>query len=47
MKHLKEYSEAAKSFDEYSSKYLNKTHQEYIDSVGGSEAILSIPLPQF
>jgi glutaconate CoA-transferase subunit A len=47
IKHLKEYSEAAKSFDEYSAKYLNKTHQEYIDSVGGSETILNIPLPQF
>jgi len=47
IKHLKEYSEAAKSFDEYSSKYLNKTHQDYIDAVGGSEAILKIPLPQF
>ena len=47
IKHLKEYSEAAKSFDEYSSKYLNKSHQDYIDSVGGSEAILQIPLPQF
>ena len=47
IKHLKEYSEAAKSFDEYSAKYLNKTHQEYIDSVGGAETILNIPLPQF
>ena len=44
---LKEYSEGAKSFDEYSAKYLNKTHQEYIASVGGSEKILNIPLPQF
>ena len=47
MKHLKEYSNAAKSFEEYSSKYMNKTHEEYIDSVGGSEAIKNIPLPQF
>ena len=47
MKHLKEYSDAAKSFGEYSSKYMNKTHEEYIDSVGGSEAIKNIPLPQF
>jgi len=29
------------------AKYLNKSHQDYIDSVGGSEAILQIPLPQF
>ena len=47
IEHLKEYSAAAKSFDEYSTKYLNKTHQEYIDSIGGSETILNIPLPQF
>jgi glutaconate CoA-transferase subunit A len=47
MKHLKEYSDAAKSFEEYSSKYMNKTHEEYIDSVGGSEVIKNIPLPQF
>ena len=47
LKHLKEYSDAAKSFDDYRSKYLNKTHEEYVDSVGGSEAIHKIPLPQF
>ncbi|MDB3881692.1 acyl CoA--acetate/3-ketoacid CoA transferase subunit alpha [Gammaproteobacteria bacterium] len=47
MQHLKEYSDSAKSFDEYSSKYLNKTHVDYIDSVGGSEVIQKIPLPQF
>ena len=47
MKHLKEYSDAAKSFEEYSSKYMNTPHEEYIDSVGGSEAIKNIPLPQF
>jgi len=47
LKHLKEYSDAAKSFDDYRSKYLNKTHEEYVDSVGGSEAIHKISLPQF
>jgi|TARA_B100000035_G_scaffold192543_1_gene164355 glutaconate CoA-transferase subunit A len=47
LKHLKEYSDAAKSFDDYRSKYLNKTHEEYVDTVGGSEAIQKIPLPQF
>ena len=47
MQHLKEYSDAAKSFDEYSSKYLNKTHEDYIDSVGGSKVIQKITLPQF
>jgi len=47
LKHLKEYSDAAKSFDDYRSKYLNKTHEEYVDSVGGTEVIMKIPLPQF
>ena len=47
LKHLKEYSDAAKSFDDYRSKYLNKTHDQYVDSVGGTEAIQKIPLPQF
>jgi glutaconate CoA-transferase subunit A len=47
MKHLKEYSDSAKSFEDYSSKYMNKNDEEYIDSVGGSEEIENIPLPQF
>ena len=47
LNHLKEYSDAAKSFDDYRSKYLNKTHEEYVDSVGGTEVIQKIPLPQF
>lgn len=47
LNHLKEYSDAAKSFDDYRSKYLNKTHEEYVDTVGGSEVIQKIPLPQF
>jgi len=47
IKHLKEYSDSAKSFEDYSSKYMNKTREEYIDSVGGSEEIENIPLPQF
>jgi len=47
IKHLKEYSDSAKSFEDYCSKYMNKTHEEYIDSVGGSEEIENIPLPQF
>ena len=47
MNHLKEYSDSAKSYEDYSLKYMNKTHEEYLDSVGGSEAIEKIPLPQF
>jgi glutaconate CoA-transferase subunit A len=45
--HLKEYSAAAKSFEDYRSKYLSLTPEGYIDSVGGSEVIQNIPLPQF
>ena len=47
IEHLKEYSDSVKSFEDYSSKYLNKTHEEYLDSVGGPEQIKNIPLPQF
>ena len=46
-KHLKEYSDSAKSFNDYAHKYMNKTHQDYIESVGGTEEITKIPLPQF
>ena len=47
MSHLTAYSDSAKSFDDYILKYMNKNHDEYLDSVGGSEAIENIPLPQF
>ena len=47
IKHLKEYSAAAKSFEDYRLQFLTKTNEEYIDSVGGPEFINNIPLPQF
>jgi glutaconate CoA-transferase subunit A len=47
MEHLKEYSAAAKSFEDYSKKYLNLSHQEYVDVIGGQNFINAIPLPQF
>ncbi|MDA7796314.1 acyl CoA--acetate/3-ketoacid CoA transferase subunit alpha [Gammaproteobacteria bacterium] len=47
MAHLKEYSAAAKSFDGYSTNYLNLSHEEYIEAVGGQNFINDIPLPQF
>jgi len=47
IQHLKEYSDSAKSFNDYADKYMNKSHQDYIESVGGIEVITKIPLPQF
>ena len=47
IQHLKEYSDSAKSFNDYAEKYMNKSHQDYIESVGGTELITQIPLPQF
>ena len=46
-KHLKECSDSAKSFNDYADKYMNKSHQDYIESVGGTEVIKKIPLPLF
>ena len=47
MEHLKAYSAAAKSFQEYQDKYLNISHQDYIEAVGGETFVSNIPLPQF
>jgi glutaconate CoA-transferase subunit A len=47
IQHLKEYSAAAKSFEDYRLQFLTKTNEEYIYSVGGPEFINNIPLPQF
>ena len=47
MEHLKAYSAAAKSFDEYSDKFLTGTPDQYIEAAGGAAAINKIPLPQF
>ena len=47
LEHLKAYSAAAKSFDEYSNKFLTGTPAQYIEAVGGAAAINKIPLPQF
>ena len=47
IQHLKEYSAATKSFEDYRLQFLTKTNEEYIDSVGGPEFINNIPLPQF
>jgi glutaconate CoA-transferase subunit A len=47
IEHLKVYSAAAKSFSEYSDKFLSGTFDQYIDAAGGAAAINKIPLPQF
>ena len=47
MEHLKAYSAAAKSFQDYSDKFLNISHQDYIQAVGGETFVDNIPLPQF
>ena len=47
LEHLKAYSAAAKSFDEYSNKFLTGTPAQYIEAAGGAATINKIPLPQF
>jgi glutaconate CoA-transferase subunit A len=47
MEHLKTYSAAAKSFEDYNDKYLNISHTDYIEAVGGETFVNNIPLPQF
>ena len=47
MEHLKTYSAAAKSFEDYNDKYLNISHTDYIEAVGGEAFVNNIPLPQF
>ncbi|MDB4006751.1 acyl CoA--acetate/3-ketoacid CoA transferase subunit alpha [Gammaproteobacteria bacterium] len=47
MEHLKTYSAAAKSFEDYNDKYLNISHTDYIKAVGGEAFVNNIPLPQF
>ena len=42
MEHLKAYSAAAKSFGEYSDKFLTGTSDQYIEAAGGAAAINKI-----
>ena len=49
-KHFKEYAASAKEetgWSDYVAKYVNCTEQEYLDKVGGAEAIKRLPLPVF
>jgi len=47
LEHLKVYSAAAKSFDEYKEQFVNGPHEHYLTAVGGEDKVNSIPLPQF
>jgi len=47
LEHLKAYSAAAKSFDEYKEKFIHGPHENYLTAVGGEDRVNSIPLPQF
>ncbi|QIL80352.1 CoA transferase subunit A [Diaphorobacter sp. HDW4A] len=49
-KHFKEYATGAKEesgWSDYVAKYVNCTEQEYLDKVGGADAIKRLPLPVF
>lgn len=47
MNHLKAYKSAsdAEAWADYSARYIAQSHDEYIDAVGGKDAISSIPAP--
>ena len=50
VKHFKEYVASSKEeggWDEYLQKYVQCTEQEYLEKVGGMEAIKRLPLPVF
>ena len=47
LEHLKAYSAAAKSFDEYKEQFIHGPHENYLTAVGGEDRVNSIPLPQF
>ncbi|WP_411816358.1 CoA transferase subunit A [Hyphococcus sp. DH-69] len=47
MNHLKAYKSASdeEAWADYSARYITQSHDEYIDAVGGKDAISSIPAP--
>lgn len=50
VKHFKEYAASAKEeggWNQYVEKYVQCSEQEYLDKVGGMEAIARLPLPVF
>ena len=50
VKHFKEYVASSKEeggWSEYQQKYVQCTEQEYLEKVGGMDAIKRLPLPVF
>ena len=50
VKHFKEYAASAKEeggWQKYADRYVNCTHDEYLERVGGLEAVHKLPLPVF
>ncbi len=50
VKHFKEYAASAKEpggWDQYHERYLACSEQEYLQRVGGEEAVRKLPLPVF
>ena len=50
VKHFKEYVASSKEeggWNEYQQKYVQCTEQEYLEKVGGMDAIKRLPLPVF
>ena len=48
--HFKEYAASAKEdggWEKYAERYVNCTHAEYLERVGGLEAVHKLPLPVF
>lgn len=50
VKHFKEYAASAKEeggWQQYAERYVDCTHDEYLERVGGIEAVRKLPLPVF
>lgn len=50
VKHFKEYAASAKEeggWQKYAERYVHCTHAEYLERVGGLEAVHQLPLPVF
>ena len=50
VKHFKEYAAGAKEaggWQQYAERYVNCTHDEYLERVGGIDAVRKLPLPVF
>ncbi|WP_027996430.1 CoA transferase subunit A [Simplicispira psychrophila] len=50
VKHFKEYAASAKEeggWQKYAARYVHCTHAEYLERIGGLEAVHQLPLPVF